>query len=248
MKIYLKLLSRLHDGIWNFLSIFFPSHCISCEKIISKESLFCSDCWQKLQFISEPKCQICSYPFEVELTISSPLCSKCLMQKPSFDRVITIYRFNQILSKSIGDLKYRDQTFLAKKFARILLPKIKSEIANCDILCVAPLHIKRLRKRKFNQAALIAREISKEKFISDLLWRLKDTASQVFLKKNQREKNLKKVFLVNKKYREFVKGKKIILFDDVMTTGATVENCAKALKKYGAKEVIVVVIAKTIFN
>lgn len=242
------LSSRIHCGIWKILSIFFPSHCISCEKIISKEALFCSDCWQKLQFISEPKCQICSYPFEVEIKFLQPLCSRCLVKKPSFDSVITIFRYNEILRKAIGDLKYRDQTFLAKKFAGILAKKIKSEIEDCDILCIAPLHINRLRKRKFNQVAIIAKSLCQEKFIPDLLWRVVDTIPQVQLRKKQREKNLKKVFLVNRKYRELVKGKKILLLDDVMTTGATLDNCAKVLKKCGAKKVIVAVIAKTIFN
>ncbi len=257
MKIFLMLSSRIHCGIQKILSIFFPSHCISCEKIISKEALFCLDCWQKLQFISEPKCQICSYPFEVEIKFLQPLCSRCLVKKPSFDSVITIFRYNEILRKAIGDLKYRDQTFLAKKFAGILAKKIKSEIEDCDILCVAPLHINRLRKRKFNQVAIIARLLcanplslrcSAIEFIPDLLWRVVDTIPQVQLRKKQREKNLKKVFLVNKKYRELVKGKKILLLDDVMTTGATLENCAKVLKKCGAKKVIVAVIAKTIFS
>jgi len=242
------LSSRIHCGIENLLSIFFPSHCLNCEKIISRDALFCEVCWHKLQFITEPKCQICSYPFEIEISFASPICSKCLAKKPSFDRTVTIFRFNEILSKAIGDLKYRDQTFLAQKLARILAPKIKSEIDNCDVLCVVPLHLKKLRRRKFNQAALIAKKISTKKFIPDLLWRLVDTVPQVMLKKKQRETNLKKVFLVNKKYRDFLRGKKVVLLDDVMTTGATLESCAKALKKCGAKEVVVVVIAKTIFD
>lgn len=230
------------------VGIFFPSHCLACEKIISKNALFCDVCWPKLQFITDPKCAICAYPFEIELKFASTICSKCIADKPAFDRVITLFRFNEILSKAIGDLKYRDQTFLAKKLARILAPKIKSEIENCDIFCVVPLHLKKLRKRKFNQALLIAKKISTSKLIPDLLWRLVDTVPQVMLKKKQREKNLKKVFLVNKKYREFVRGKKVLLLDDVMTTGATLHNCAKALKKFGAKEVVVVVIAKTVFK
>ena len=230
------------------LEIFFPSHCISCEKIISRQALFCSNCWQKLQFISEPKCQICSYPFEIEIKNAAPFCGKCLGEKPSFDRSITIFRYGDVIRKAISDLKYRDSTFLARKFAGILFSKIKSEIEDCDIICAVPLHPQRLRKRKFNQAAMIAKFLCKEKFIPDLLWKTTNTIPQIQLRKKQREKNLKRVFLVNKKYRALVKDKKILLFDDVMTTGATLENCAKALKKFGAREVVVATIAKTIFN
>ena len=85
-------------------------------------------------------------------------------------------------------------------------------------------------------------------FFPDLMVRIKDTKSQIFLKKKERENNLKNVFAVNEKYLETVKGKNILLVDDVMTTGATVENCAKILKKHGAKKVKVLTIAKTIFG
>lgn len=182
----------------------------------------------------------------------APICSKCLIKTPSYDRVITIFRYNHIIKKIIGDLKYRDQSFLAKKFAKILFDKAKNEIATCDLMVAVPLHIKRLRKRKFNQAVLLCKNLLKffpdKKFYPDFLFRVKNTVSQVELRKKQREKNLKRAFLVNKKYRDLVKNKKILLVDDVMTTGATLENCAKELKRRGAKEVTVLTIAKTVFN
>ncbi len=231
-----------------FLEIIFPSHCISCEEIVSKNALFCSDCFSKIQFITKPKCQVCSYPFEVEIKHLTALCSKCISKQPYYDKALAIFRYNEIIRKSLSALKYSDQTFLAKKFSHILLLNFKEEIANCDIICAVPLHKKRLQERKFNQAVLIAKNLAAEKFIPDLLWRLVNTIPQVHLKKKQREKNLKKAFLVNKKYRDLVKGKKILLLDDVMTTGATLDNCAKVLKKFGAREVVVVAIAKTIFN
>lgn len=234
-----------------FLGIFFPSHCISCEEIISKDALFCGPCWQKLSFITEPKCKICSYPFEVEISFMQPLCAKCLVKKPAFDKVITLFRYNSTIKKIIGDLKYRDQSFLAKKLAKILFDKIKNEIASHDLIIAVPLHPKRLKKRKFNQAILLAKNLVKFspnlKFFPDFLFRVKDTKPQAQLRKQQREKNLKRGFLVNKIYQDSLKDKKVLLIDDVMTTGATLENCAKELKRRGAREVVVLVIAKTIF-
>ncbi|OFW81369.1 MAG: hypothetical protein A2887_03600 [Alphaproteobacteria bacterium RIFCSPLOWO2_01_FULL_40_26] len=250
MKIFRKMTksSRTCFGIWKkLLSIFFPSHCLSCEEIVSKDALFCSECWQKLQFISEPKCKICSYPFEVEIKHLPPFCSQCLLKKPSYDRSVVIFRYNHIIRTAISALKYRDQTFLAKKFSTLLVSKSKNEIDACDLITAVPLHPKKLRKRKFNQAAMIAKKLSPEKFITDLLWRTADTTPQVQLRKKQREKNLKRAFVMNKKYRNNVKNKKILLVDDVMTTGATLENCAKELKRRGAKEVVVLTIAKTVF-
>ncbi|MBP7710641.1 MAG: ComF family protein [Rickettsiales bacterium] len=231
----------------SFLKIIFPSHCLACEKIISADGLFCADCWPKLQFISEPKCAICAYPFEFQGL--SLLCAKCLTKKPSFDKSVAIFRYNHVIRKIISSLKYRDQTFVAKKFARLLFDKAKNEIAACDLIIPVPLHVKRLRKRKFNQAILLAKNLlkfaPKKTFYPDFLIRTKHTKPQVELKKKDRENNLKNVFEVNEKYRETVRGKKIILIDDVTTTGATLENCAKVLKKCGAKEVVVLVVAKT---
>lgn len=231
----------------NFLKIIFPSHCLACEKIISADGLFCEHCWPKLQFISEPKCAICAYPFEFQGL--SLLCLKCLTKRPSFDKAVTIFRYNHVIRKIVSSLKYRDQTFLAKKFAPLLFDKAKNEIADCDLVVAVPLHVKRLRKRKFNQSILLAKNLLKfspEKvFYSDFLVRTKNTTPQVELKKKERESNLKNAFEVNEKYRELVRGKKILLIDDVTTTGATLENCAKVLKKCGAKKVVVLTIAKT---
>jgi ComF family protein len=234
--------------ILKFLEVIFPSHCISCEKIISREGLFCSSCWQKLQFITEPKCKICSYPFEFELS-SDLICGRCLEKKPSFDKVITIFRYNEILRKIISDLKYRDQIFLAKKLARILVNKVKDEIDDKTLLAVVPLHKKRLRKRKFNQSILIGFHLKKLlpnlKFYPDLLEKITDTKPQARLTKKQRQENLKQVFFVRKKYLHLVKNKKILLLDDVMTTGTTLEKCAKELKVKDVREVVAVTLAKT---
>lgn len=230
----------------NILAVFFPSHCLACEKIISKDALFCSICWQKLQFITEPKCEICCHPFEETSQNSTIICSKCLLKKPSFDKAIAIFRYNYVLRKIITALKYHDQTFLAKKLANILYTKSQSEIANADFLTAVPLYKKRLYKRKFNQAVLLGRNLAKEKFIPDLLIKKIDTSPQIKLTKKQREDNLRQAFLLNPKYQNLIKNKTVILLDDVMTTGSTVENCAKELKKKGAQKVVVLVVARTI--
>lgn len=177
-----------------------------------------------------------------------PLCASCLRKKPAFDCVIAVFRFDHRIGKAIGDLKYRDKLFLAKKFAAILSQKAAKEIANCDIVAAVPLHINRLRQRKFNQALLIAKQIAPEKLIYDLLWKVADKEPQVKLTQKQRQHNLNRAFLVNKNFRKSIKGKKIILIDDVMTTGTTINSCAKELKRRGASKVICLVIAKTIFG
>ncbi len=243
----LKFLSKICE-------VFFPNHCLNCEKIINKEALFCSACFVKLQFITDPKCKICSYPFEIELEgkAANMPCGACIKDKPYFDKVITIFRYNQVIKKIIGDLKYRDQTFIAKKIAKLLSIKIAPELDNIDYITIVPLHLNKIKKRKFNQVALICFNILtkdlKKKYLPDLLFRTKETTTQTKLTQKQRQSNIKRAFMVNRKHQDLVKDKTVLLVDDVMTSGATIEACSKALKKRGVKKIIVLTLAKTVLR
>lgn len=237
------------EKIINFI---FPTHCLFCEKIINRNSSFCHKCWTNLQFIKDPKCPICSYPFEIEIPTMQPFCAKCLSKKPSYDKIITIFRYNFVIKKIIANFKYHKQTYLAKKIAQIILPKLINEINENDIMVAVPLHFNKLKIRKFNQANMISQQIYKKLpikpiFYHDLIFRNKDTKPQVLLRGQDRITNLKKAFIINKKYLQSIKDRRIFLVDDIVTTGSTVESCAKTLKKKGAKEVIVVCLAKTAF-
>jgi ComF family protein len=220
-----------------------------CNKQIDENALFCSEDWKKLEFITDPKCKICSHPFEFSSDKNDLLCAKCLSKKPFFDQVDTIFKYNQQIKKIIGDLKYRDATFLAKKFAEMLFSKISKTLETVDLIIPIPLHKKKLRERKFNQAVLIAKNLGKiceKKILLDCLKRNKYNISQVRLTEKARTKNLQNVFFVEKKYHNILCNKTILLLDDVMTTGTTVNRCARLLKKFKAKKIIVATIAKTI--
>lgn len=266
------------------LEIIFPNHCLACNKMIGAEGLFCNDDWQKLQFITKPKCDICSQSFtsasdaqavaglittENGKNSEALLCTKCLTTKPAYDASITIFHYNDLLKKIIGDMKYRDATSISKKFGKMLWGKIAPEIANYDLIIAVPLHKKRLRERKFNQSILLVREVLRNarnykiqnhiaqiatknstnlktpKFFPDILLRTKYTQAQVKLNRQKREENLQGIFEVNEKYRDVINGSSILLIDDVITTGATLENCALALKEAGAKKITIATIART---
>jgi ComF family protein len=258
------------------LEIIFPNRCLACNKMIGAEGLFCNEDWQKLQFITEPKCKICSQPFVTEIDASltsnsianknnqqnhSLLCLKCLTTKPSYDTSITIFCYNDLLKKIIGDMKYRDATQLSKKFGKMLWQKIAPEIQNYDLIIAVPLHKIRLRERKFNQAILLVKAILQSannaqknvhhiknhlpKFYPDILLRTKYTTAQVKLDRKMRQENLRGIFAINKKYCDAIKGSSVLLVDDVTTTGATLDNCALALKEAGANKVTIATIART---
>ena len=235
--------------IKQIIEMIFPSHCLGCQEIVNKDALFCNACWPKLQFITEPKCKICSYPFEFQgLEI---ICAKCLAKKPAYDKLIAIFRYNYLLKKVIQSFKYHQQTHIAKKLTKLIIPKTKDILNEAEIIAPIPLYIKRLQKRTFNQSNLIAREIMKEydhlKLIPDLLIRIKNTRPQVELRQKQRVKNVKGAFIINPKYQTLIKGKTILLIDDITTTGATINGCAAVLKKVGSSKVLGLTIAKTAF-
>lgn len=229
----------------------FPCQCLCCSKVISEEALFCSTCWQKLQFITEPKCNICSHPFEQSSANSLLLCPICLIKKPPYKKAISLLHYNSAAKKIIGDLKYRDTTYLAKKLAKFLYNKTKSELENIDLVVAVPLHAKKLRQRKFNQSTLLAKELAKllnKEFSHDFLIKDQNTKPQASLTKKERQQNLKNAFKLNLKYQETVKNKNILLIDDVITTGSTLEACSKVLKKHGANDIVVLTVAKAVFR
>jgi len=228
--------------------LIFPSECIGCGYNV--DGVFCYKCWQEVKFISKPCCAVCCHPFEFGSAEESLLCAKCLAKTYHFTKLITVFRYNAFIAKIIATFKYRDQLFLAKKLASLLKPHLDVVLEECQIITVVPLHYKKLRLRKFNQSILLAKYLLNKnqlvKFVPDLLIRNHYTKSQTFLNKTQRQKNLKKAFVVNHKKQHLIYNKKILIIDDVFTTGSTVNNCALVLKKSKAKEVVVATIARVV--
>ena len=245
------------------INLIFPNQCLSCLDIINHNASFCLTCWQELKFISFPCCEICSQPFEEHFNnrYRKMICLKCLLKKPAFDQVFTIFHYNEIIKKIVLNLKYHDNTLIASKIADLLARKFAKKIAEFDLIVAVPIHRSRLYKRKFNQAVLIAKILNRKafnlnknnlqvqpKFYPDILIRLKETKTQTKLNSRERARNLKRAFLVKKKFRNLIINKKILLIDDVITTGATAQECTKTLKRFKAKEVVVMTLAKTVLN
>lgn len=171
---------------------------------------------------------------------------------PFYNDSVTIFGYNNSLKKIIANLKYYDATFLSKKFAKLLVEKIAPNAKNYDLIIAVPLHRKRLRTRKYNQSILLCKTIKRDfphlKFYPDFLIRTKFSKTQTALNKKEREKNLENIFKINQKYIDLIKGKNILLIDDVITTGATLNNCAKVLKNVGCGKITIVTIAKTVLQ
>lgn len=216
------------------LDIFFPPVCPLCEGGIA-EGLFCEACDEGLssQKILGPKCVVCGIPF---VSASSPdhICGVCQTQKMPFVSSRSALAYNGAVVEAIHSFKYGGKVILGRPLGRLLAGTISLPFTPQAVIPV-PLHKKRLRKRGFNQALLLAREVARHlgaRVDYTNLRRLRDTAQQVKLKTEARKENVKGAFAL--KRPGDVKGRAVLLIDDVYTTGATIMECSKVLKKAGA--------------
>lgn len=231
------------------LDILYPPKCLGCYTLVENQESLCSDCWKKINFIQNPQCKICGYPFHYQKE-ENFLCVPCIRKEPSYDKARAVFIYDENSSYLIKNFKYNDNLVGCNLYAR-WLANIGKDILPNSILIPIPLHPVRLFIRKYNQAALIANTLGRIKnlpVLTDGLIRNRYIKPQYTLNNKQRFLNVKGVFNFNKKYNSLIKGKNIILIDDVMTTGATVEECSKVLKKETSAKIFVLTLAKTIIS
>lgn len=235
MKRYLKLL----------ISAILPARCLLCGKIVHDDNSLCSECFEHINFITKPYCQHCGRPL-FENIPDNLYCVSCLNRKHTFRYVRSAVVYDEFSKKLILDFKFYDHVENKKLLSKWLF-LAGHDIFNygVDLIIPVPLHFTRLFVRKYNQSAILADEISKHTGIKaeyKTLVKTKKTLPQVLCDSKQRAKNIKNAFKV--KYPELVKDKRIVLIDDVFTTGATLRECAKVLIKAGAKSVDALTIAR----
>jgi len=226
----------------------FPPSCLNCTLSLQHSSiLFCDSCISKIKFINEPYCPCCGILFP---SGENHLCAICLKKRWNFTRARSVMVYNDTAAKAILGLK-----FGGRKAALQTFQKFKEQCGPCrdmvvpDCIIPVPLHSNRLRQRGFNQSLLLAMAFypaEKKKIKKTALNRCRDTVSQTGLDGLSRRKNMRDAFVV--KRPEEVYGKKIVLVDDVFTTGSTVNECARALKQAGAARVDVLTLARVAKN
>ena len=232
------ILIKKVDGIRKVLSwALLPAHCLLCDQPGMGNIDLCEACWREL-----PKnllvCPRCALP----LAAPAPACGLCLKSKPLFTSTVAPMQYLAPLSTLVPRFKFH-QDLAAGRLLAELFCRNTCDIDRPDVLVPVPLHSTRLRKRGFDQALELAKMIAKQKALplrSDLLIRTRNTAAQSYLDGSQRRHNLKNAFFTSK---QTMPGH-VALIDDVMTTGATVQECTKALLKAGAKRVDIWVIAR----
>lgn len=233
------------------INLILPLRCIKCGKILNEHNGLCSDCFNQIQFISAPYCARCGRPFLNESGLKSgkkQLCGQCLKQKrPLFTLQRSAFVYNDESKNIILDFKFRDKTASAETLANLLFTAghdIWEE--KPDLLIPVPLHRMRLLHRRYNQSALLVKYLAQKSGIAAdymSLIRRQNTIPQVQLSGNARRHNLKKAFAV--RFPQNLKGKNVVLIDDVETTGSTLNECAHVLKKAGVRKIYALTLART---
>jgi ComF family protein len=238
----------IHSWLNTGLGFFYPEICRICEsdRATAKSGFVCPKCWQQVRFIRPPFCERCGLPFDGNITTAFE-CTNCREMELHFSSARSAVVAKTIVLEIIHRFKYRRalwfEPFLADLLLREALPVLRGQ--SWDFIAPVPLHPVKEREREFNQAELLAKHLSgaaKIPLNSKLLRRVSPTATQTLLTRDQRAENMRGAFAVRGGMK--LNGEKIILVDDVFTTGATTSACAKALKGAGAGDVCVWTIAR----
>jgi ComF family protein len=233
-------------------SVLFPAPCRICAAILNEVSRIpiCAKCLSGFQQVVEPMCDCCGRPFVSSAATSErPLCRLCRVGYYVFDRARSYAVYNDALSSAVVLLKYEGVRSLGDWFAARLAETVSREVAEWkpDLVVPVPLHADRLRERGYYQADLIARPLAKRlhlKFGQYLLLRSKPRPAQLILSRTERWSSVRGAYATRVGVR--VDNLRILLVDDVLTTGATLDACSRALKKAGAAEVFGLTVARVV--
>lgn len=238
------------DAFKNLQDLFLPVTCAFCGsfKEVDRDSLLCRDCLEKHSGVAEPVCAVCGRPLVGTANPKNPMCGRCMTaKKPSHLERTRFATYDAgALGEAIRAFKYRGALFMRRPLSHILRRAFARyfQMDNFDVVIGVPIHNKKLATRGYNQSVLLAKALSDcsgKPLDKTLLLKTKDTPAQVGLHKPKRIRNLEGAFKVKKGAE--VEGRKILVVDDVLTTGATLAEVAKTLKKAGAARVEGLVLA-----
>jgi ComF family protein len=227
------------------LDLALPRLCAACREPVDGQGL-CPGCWSKLSFITRPYCERLGVPFVYDPG-QGILSMEAIADPPAYNRARAAVRFDEISRALVHALKYGDRLDLAPMMGRWIGHAGRELLAGADALVPVPLHWRRLWARRFNQSAMLASAVSAASGVpvaAAALKRVKATVQQVGLSRPERAANVQGAFRVPEEGKAVIVGRRLVLIDDVLTFGATVEGCARALLRAGAANVDVLIFAR----
>jgi ComF family protein len=244
--VHRSLLARLLQPVSD---IVVPPVCLACHARIDGQDGLCGICWSRISFISRPLCDRLGIPLPFGSEMGGPMISAAAAADPpvwSRARAVAVYEGEGVVARLIYGMKYADRHDPRRMFGRWLNVAGRELLSDADVIVPVPLSRRRLIQRQFNQSALLAREVSRLSGVawsSNALVKIRHTKPQVVLSGTARRENLRGAFAVPERWRGDVAGRRVVLLDDVITTGATMEASARALLAAGAARVDVLAIA-----
>jgi len=223
-----------------------PPRCVACAAPAEAQDRVCATCFSTLTFIAEPLCGICGVPFPVPVPPGT-VCAACLAEPPGYDVARAALVYGDGARSLVLGFKHGDRTHAAAILGGWMARAGSGLLARAEVLAPVPLHRWRLFARRYNQAALLAGAVGRLAglpVVADALVRRRPTPSQGSLDRAARRANVQGAFAVRQ--GDVVAGRRVVLIDDVMTTGATADVCARALRRAGATSVAVLVLARAV--
>ncbi|TDR95033.1 ComF family protein [Enterovirga rhinocerotis] len=230
------------------VAVVYPPSCVACGRATGEPHGLCAECWKGLRFIERPYCERLGTPFAVDhgMSLVSPA---AIADPPVYARARAVARYDETARTLIHRLKYGDRLETARALGRMLVAAGQDLARDCDAIVPVPLHRVRLWQRRYNQAMELARPVGAaagKPVEPSLLRRVRHTTPQVGLSRNQRGRNLQGAFKVPPEARPRLEGRRILLVDDVITTGATANAAARALLRGGAAAVDILAFARVV--
>lgn len=228
--------------------IVYPPTCAACGCMTGDDGALCTDCWLDVAFIERPYCEVLGLPFSSDHG-DGVLSAEAIAEPPPFDRLRAVAIHEGTARRLVHRLKYQDRTDLARFMASWMLRASDGTVLACDCILPVPLHRRRFTRRRFNQSAELARhlgQIADRPLLAGTLLRIKPTERQVGLSARARQDNVRGAFAIASGHEADVAGKRVVLVDDVYTTGATVAAATRVLKKAGAADVTVLTFAMAV--
>lgn len=233
------------------LHLIFPSDCAVCRTPLRHEGIpfICQACWATLSLLSGPCCPQCGQPFSSPVALAhSPThtCGACRQHPPAFTKAWSLFAYQSPIKEALALLKYHGKVTLAHPLSQLFIQHLPV-LPPVNVIMPVPLHAQRLREREFNQSALLANPLSQHlglPLVLGQLIRIRQTVPQTSLTKKERLTNLRRAFSVTQP--EKIRGKTILLVDDVMTTGTTIHECAKTLLRAGSGQVYAITLARMV--
>lgn len=225
-----------------------PPRCLACGEIVAEQGQVCAPCWVGIDFIAGAVCACCGTPFELPVETGS-ICAACAREAPPYARARSVMRYGEVSRRLILRFKHGDKLESVPTFGTWLNRAGAELTRDAAVIAPVPLHRWRLLWRRYNQSAMLALALGKASgvpVIPDLLARLRSTPSQGGLDREERFANVRRAFAVRPRYRDRIAGRRVLLIDDVLTTGATVGACARVLRRGGASPVDVLTLARVV--